>query len=208
MIRVVNFPFCNYSSVARMLKTSGYTFTDLDANSDLTSNDILILPGVGSFSEGMSYLEDNLFTDLIRNHAESGGKIIAICLGLQLLFSSSDESPGVVGLDLIEGKVVKIPTHSSFNIPHIGWDSINSTDTTPGFLNSFFDRSGLSHNDYYFVHSFYALPLQKKDSIATVSHPKQNLDVAFRKNNIYAFQFHPEKSGPSGYRLLQQVINQ
>ena len=167
MIRVVNFPFCNYSSVARMLKTSGYTFTDLDANSNLTSNDILILPGVGSFSEGMSYLEDNLFTDLIRNHAESGGKIIAICLGLQLLFSSSDESPGFVGLDLIEGKVVKIPTHSSFNIPHIGWDSINSTDTTPGFLNSFFDRSGLSHSDYYFVHSFYALPLRKKDSIAS-----------------------------------------
>ena len=97
MIKIINFPFCNYSSVARMLQKFDYSFSSFQLDSQLLPEDVLILPGVGCFSEGMAYLKQESFVDQIKSHANSGGKIIAICLGLQLLFHSSSESPGVEG---------------------------------------------------------------------------------------------------------------
>ena len=208
MIRIVNFPFCNYASVSRVLKTNNYSFADLEKDNELTARDILILPGVGSFSEGMNYLQEQSLITKIVAHANSGGKIIGICLGLQLLFNKSEESPGIDGLKLIDGRVIKIPTCNDFNVPHIGWNSLTKTNSTPGFLKEFFDQTGNSKSDYYFVHSYYALPSKKHDSIAKLSHPMGDIDVAFHRKNIYAVQFHPEKSGPTGYRLLKQIIDQ
>jgi len=206
MIKVINFPFCNYSAVARMLNSFDFSFSDLVSGDSLSRSDTIILPGVGSFLQGMSYLYDYSLNDIVLTHAQSGGKIIAICLGLQLLFSSSDESPGVQGLNYLDGKVVKIPHSKDFNVPHVGWNSIHSTTNTPNFLSSFFDENGLSASDFYFVHSFYALPSSNLSSIATVMHPSGPLDIAFRKDNVFAFQFHPEKSGPNGYEFLKQII--
>lgn len=208
MIKVVNFPFCNYSAVARLLKKTGCSFSDLQENELLQSDDTLILPGVGSFLQGMTYLQEKSFTELIQSHAWSGGKIVAICLGLQLLFNGSEESPGIDGLKILDGQVMKLKSLCDFSVPHIGWNSLLRTDYTPQFMNPFFDESGISMSDYYFVHSYYAVPKVKQDCIATIFHPEKELDIAFNRDQVYAFQFHPEKSGPSGYKLLSQVMKQ
>jgi len=207
MIKIVNFPFCNFSSVARMLKSSGNSFTTLQSNESLSIEDVLILPGVGSFQQGMLYLQEESLISLIQSHANSGGKIIAICLGLQLLFCSSSESPGVQGLKILNGIVDKIPATSGFSVPHIGWNSLCRTDSTPAYLGSLFDESGISLSDYYFVHSYYALPSEEKISAATITHPCGPLDILFIKDNVFAFQFHPEKSGPAGYSLLLKILD-
>ena len=125
-----------------------------------------------------------------------------------MLFHSSEESPGVEGLKLLDGTVQRIPSHYDFNVPHIGWNSLHRTNYTPDFMKTFFDSSGTSVSDFYFVHSYFALPSSHELSIATISHPNGPLDVAFSRKNIYAFQFHPEKSGPAGYRLLSHVLDQ
>ena len=93
----------------------------------MTARDILILPGVGSFSEGMNYLQEQSLITKILAHAKSGGKIIGICLGLQLLFNKSEESPGIDGLKLIDGRVIKIPPCNDFSVPHIGWNQQRRT---------------------------------------------------------------------------------
>ena len=155
----------------------------------------------------MNYLQESSLIAQIQAHANDGGKIIAICLGLQLLFRSSDESPGVEGLNIIGGSVSKISAHPDFHVPHIGWNSLSKTDFTPDSLSQFFDQSGVSYSDYYFVHSYYATPSDIQASIATISHPCGLLDVAFLMNNVYAFQFHPEKSGPNGYKLLGKILD-
>ena len=110
-----------------MLRSLDFPFSDLISGDSLSLGDTIILPGVGSFLQGMSYLYDHSLNDIVFNHAQSGGKVIAICLGLQLLFSSSDESPGVQGLNFLDGKVVKIPYSPDFNVPHVGWNSIHRT---------------------------------------------------------------------------------
>ena len=208
MIKVVNFPFCNYSSVTRVLKKNRYLFTDLQSSDKLIADDVIILPGVGSFYEGMNFLSQNSLDKIIISHAKSGGKIVGICLGMQLLFNESEENPGIEGLKLIDGKVLKIRSCEGFPVPHIGWNSIIKTNTTPEFLNNFFERTKVSASDYYFVHSYYGLASNEEDSMAKLSHPMGDIDIAFYHKNIYAFQFHPEKSGPTGYRLLKQVIDQ
>lgn len=208
MIKIINFPFCNFCSVARMLEKSGHQFSILDSSDELFDDDVLILPGVGSFAEGMAYLREESLIDKIQVHINAGGKVIAICLGLQLLFCSSAESPGVDGLSILDGTVQKIPYGKSFSVPHIGWNSLFRTDSTPESLRFLFDNdSGISVSDYYFVHSYYAVPQCRDNSIATILHPDGALDVAFVKNNIFAFQFHPEKSGPSGYTLLNKILS-
>ena len=108
MIHIVNFPFCNYSAVARLLNRSGFAYQDLDAPTNINADDAIILPGVGSFEQGMGFLNKNGLTSLIQSHAKLGGKIIGICLGLQLLFKTSEESPGCQGLNIYDGEVVKI----------------------------------------------------------------------------------------------------
>ena len=176
-----------------MLKKFNYSFSNFQSDCHLLPEDVLILPGVGCFSEGMAYLKQESLVEEIKNHANSGGKIIAICLGLQLLFHSSSESPGVAGLNILEGTVEKIPSDQNFSVPHIGWNSLVRTDSTPDALGCLFCDSGVSISDYYFVHSFYALPASKQDSIAAILHPSGLIDVAFKKSNVYAFQFHPKK---------------
>ena len=114
-----------------MLQKFDYSFSSFQLDSQLLPEDVLILPGVGCFSEGMAYLKQESFVDQIKSHANSGGKIIAICLGLQLLFHSSSESPGVEGLNIFEGTVEKIPSDRNFSVPHIGWNSLVRTDSTP-----------------------------------------------------------------------------
>jgi glutamine amidotransferase len=205
MLKIVEFPFCNLKSVKRFLEISDISYDTLSPNSLLPDKDIILIPGVGTFDEGMTYLRNNDLVDAIKLHVSSGGKLIGICLGMQLLMDSSEESPGVDGLGLINGTCQLIPPAKDFMVPHIGW---NHTEFISASISTLYLDSTefLSKPDYYFVHSYHVVPIDKSHLLATFSHPTGNLAAAINSQNIFGLQFHPEKSGPGGYHLLQLLI--
>ena len=205
-IKVVNFPFCNFFSLERYLRVKKKKFSILDEFNSLKNEDIVIIPGVGTFREGMSFLKKYGLDKKLLSHALKGGKIIGICLGMQMLFNASEESHNIEGLGLINGICKKIPDSKKFRVPHIGWNSLEIQSENIFFSKNLKLRNYLSERDFYFVHSYYVLPKQEQRIIAKFSHPYGLLAAAVNKNNIIGFQFHPEKSGKAGYDLLDEII--
>lgn len=209
MIKVFNPSFCNVSSVLRFLGVNNLEYCLNDNNSEFHSSDILILPGVGTFEEGMNYLTSINALPSLRQHAYSGGTIVGICLGMQLLLNSSEESPGVQGLSLIPGSCTKLAQENKFVVPHIGWNHVSPNLNNCDLFRSS-QYSELSHclnSDFYFVHSFVASDIDPKHQLAVFDHPTSPQTAAIACENIFGFQFHPEKSGPNGYNLLLNILS-
>ena len=154
----------------------------------------------------MSFLKKYGLDKKLLSHTLKGGKIIGICLGMQMLFNASEESHNIEGLGLINGICKKIPDSKKFRVPHIGWNSLEIQSENIFFSKNLKLRNYLSERDFYFVHSYYVLPQQEQRIIAKFSHPYGLLAAAVNKNNIIGFQFHPEKSGKAGYDLLDEII--
>jgi len=154
----------------------------------------------------MEYLWATGLTSTILEHANAGGRIIGICLGMQILLNSSSESMGIEGLGLIPGVCERIPIAPSFSVPHIGWNSL----VMPEFLDSITVQTVIPldfvDSDFYFVHSYFAKPLIADATIASFKHPSGLLAAAIGHGNVIGFQFHPEKSGSAGYALLNHVL--
>ena len=147
----------------------------------------------------MASLEKSGLVNVIKEIALSGKPFLGICLGMQLLFEYSQESPGVKGLGIFEGEIVKIPEADGYKIPHMGWNSLNFKKQSPIF-------EGLEENPFvYFVHSYYMQP-KNKSIIAAETEYCGTLPVALSCNNIFATQFHPEKSGDVGLKILKNFI--
>lgn len=208
MIRVVNFPFCNFYSLERFLRIRALPYEVIGRADELSPTDIILIPGVGTFGQGMAYLRSRSMDRLIRGHASSGGKVVGICLGMQILLQSSSESPGVEGLDLIPGTCERIPVSSSFSVPHIGWNEIRVHGKERELFTPCHQTSGLVASDYYFVHSYYAKPTHDEYVIASFKHPTGMLPAVIALNGVMGLQFHPEKSGPAGYALLDRILVQ
>jgi len=206
MIKVVNFPFCNYFSLERYFRIRKLPFQILENSNELRPTDTIVMPGVGTFRQGMEFLFSMHLAKLIRDHAERGGKLVGICLGMQMLLQSSAESPGIEGLGVIPGSCEKIPENSLFSVPHIGWNEIIISDNDHNILATLCCSSGRSKSDFYFVHSYHAKPLEPDAMIATFEHPSGSLAAAIANKNCIGFQFHPEKSGSAGYALLDKVF--
>jgi len=166
-----------------------------DVSIDLVENprkdlyDLLFIPGVGHFGEGMRRLKENGLIDFIEEHVEDGKYVVGVCLGMQLLFEESEEAPGVRGLSLIDGNVVKL---KSKRLPHMGWNEVIFKDTFP---------SGY----YYFVHT-YRVVCEKDYVLGTTEYDGEIFPSSVRKGKILGFQFHPEKSSKIGRKLLRKVI--
>jgi len=207
-IKIVKFPFCNYFSLARYLKVKSIDHSLLSASEFLSKDSIIILPGVGSFASAMQYLRESNLLDLITDHFQGGGKIMGICLGMQILFDFSDESPAKKGLGFIKGSCKQIPKNSFFPVPHMGWNSLVFPNSSQLFLgsNSYDMNYSYSELDYYFVHSYYASPENSSIISAFFEHPSGLLCASIIDQNIIAFQFHPEKSGKAGYKLLDKAF--
>tara|TARA_B100001989_G_C24547565_1_gene471988 strand:- start:173 stop:799 length:627 start_codon:yes stop_codon:yes gene_type:complete len=205
-IKVVNFPFCNFFSLERYLRISKKKFSILDEYNTLCDEDIAVIPGVGTFGEGMSFLRKYGLDKQLLSHALKGGKIIGICLGMQMLFNTSEECHNEDGLGLIPGRCKKIPESKEFRVPHIGWNSLEIQSENIFFSKNLKLSNYLSERDFYFVHSYYVLPNKEEFIIAKFSHPSGFLSAAVNKNNVIGFQFHPEKSGKAGYDLLDEII--
>ena len=206
VIRIANFPFCNFYSLERYLRISSHAYQVLSAEDRLSISDIIILPGVGTFQQGMEYLRAAGLTSMILEHANAGGRIVGICLGMQMLLNSSSESPGVEGLGLIPGVCERIPVAPSFSVPHIGWNSLVKPESLHSITPQTVIPFDFSCSDFYFVHSYFAKPSDADATIASFEHPRGHLAAAIGCGNVIGFQFHPEKSGSAGYALLDHVL--
>ena len=199
MIAIIDYDAGNMKSVEKALQYLGEETITTRNRGEILQADGVILPGVGSFKDAMEKLESYQLVEVIRECAERKIPFLGICLGLQLLFESSEESPGVEGLHLLDGKVVKIPATEDIKVPQIGWNSL----TFPHKGRLF---EGVEENAYvYFVHSYY---LQAADSEIVTAQTEYGvkIDASVEKGNIFACQFHPEKSSEVGLQILRNFV--
>ena len=193
-IAIIDYGVGNLRSVSRGLEHGGAKPIITDDKKAVESSDGIVLPGVGAFGDAMKRLES--FRDVL---IESVGEkpILGICLGMQLYFTESEEDGVHEGLDLMKGKVVRLP--QTVKIPQMGWNSIEIKKESP-FL------EGIKSGDYfYFVHSFYALP--SEDVTAATSYYGLEFPAIVQKGPLFATQFHPEKSGKAGLKILENFVN-
>jgi len=193
LIALINLGNSNIQSVINALDHLSISYIKTDSVNDLKKCDRIILPGVGVFGSGISRLKELKLFDAIKEEVVNNNKsILGICLGMQLLFESSEESSGVEGLGLIKGKVISLPLSQNYKIPRIGWADSK--------LN--FDFLGLKKNqniDFYYIHSYYVKP---NDSSIVAIDTDAQLTSAIKHKNIYGCQFHPEKSHTSGLNII------
>ena len=196
MITVVNLGISNLSSVLNALKYLEIDFCVSNQAQEIGNATHLILPGVGTFSEGMSQIRNQGLFEVLREKVlKNKTPILGICLGMQLLFETSEESEGVEGLGLLKGDVIKLPITDTYTIPRIGWaESVLEKD----FLG--FNKGDSA--DFYYIHSFYCKP--KNENIITISGENGKVTGAVQDNNIFGCQFHPEKSHKAGLKILKQ----
>ncbi|MFA5858882.1 MAG: imidazole glycerol phosphate synthase subunit HisH [Elusimicrobiota bacterium] len=201
-IVVIDYGMGNIRSVAKALEKLGAVVVVSNKTSELNSADGLLLPGVGAFYQAMVNLNDLGLTPVIRNLMSDGKPLLGICLGMQLLLSSSEEGDPIGGLDIIKGKVVKFELSKimpNTKIPHMGWNAVKQK---PG---SKFWQGIPDGTFYYFAHSFYTKPDDKTMVAGTTEYGMEYASV-LNYGNVYGTQFHPEKSGPLGLRLLQNYV--
>lgn len=199
MIAITDYGAGNLRSVQKACEYLGAKAQITSDPNEILSADRVILPGVGSFGDCMKNLNERGLADVVRSAAESNKPFLGICLGLQLLFEYSEESPGVNGLGIFKGSILKIPKSDGLKIPHMGWNSLSFRGNSPLF-------SGISENSYvYFVHSYYMQPIDT-NIITAVTEYGSPLPVALGCGNVFATQFHPEKSGDTGLKILKNFI--
>ena len=195
MVTIIDYKSGNLRSISNGFKKIGVEPKITDNPEDIASADYLVLPGVGAFGTAMENL--NPFKDLIYEHIAEDKPFLGICLGQQVLLSSSDEAPNVKGLELFKGHVEKIP--EGRKIPHMGWNQINLIKDCP-ILN------GVDKKSFYFVHSYHAI-LEDESNIAATCDYGIDIAAALSSNNLFSTQFHPEKSGVAGLKILKNFVN-
>lgn len=200
MIAIIDYGAGNLSSVKKALDYLGAESEITDDKEKIFSATHIILPGVGSFGDAMMSMQKKGLTEAVKEAAVSGKPFLGICLGLQLLFESSDESPDVKGLGILNGKIVTIPKENGLKVPHIGWNSITLRQKG-GIFKDLRDESY-----FYFVHSYY-LKEADNDAVAATTQYGVEIECAVQKGNLCATQFHPEKSGEAGLKLLKNFID-
>ena len=198
MIAIIDYGAGNLQSVKKALDYLGEPNLITAKSSEIEAADALILPGVGSFGDAMQSLSDSGLLETVRAAALSDTPFLGICLGLQLLFPESEESKGVKGLGVLPGKIIKFPGDMGLKIPQIGWNSINIREGCKLY-------AGVPQNAYvYFVHSYYLQAADPKVVAATAEYGVTfHASVADEAHRLYATQFHPEKSGAVGLRILR-----
>ena len=199
MIAIVDYDAGNIKSVEKALQFLGQEPVVTRDKETLLQAEKVIVPGVGAFGDAMGKMHQYGLVEVLREIAAKGTPLLGICLGLQLFFESSEETPGVEGLGLLPGKIVRIPDKEGFKIPHMGWNSIQINPASRLL-------KGIEEGAYvYFVHSYYLQAENEADVAATTDYVV-NIHAAAEHENIFAKQFHPEKSGEIGLRILKNFI--
>lgn len=200
MIAIIDYDAGNLKSVQKAVNFIGEEAVISRDRDEILSADKVILPGVGSFGDAMDKIKKYELVNTIYDVVDKKIPFLGICLGLQLLFERSDESKGVSGLGILNGEIMKIPEDSGVKIPHIGWNSLR-------FMNDGRLFKDIEDDEYvYFVHSFY-LRAAEPQIVKAVTEYGAIIDASVEKDNVFACQFHPEKSGEIGLKILKNFIS-
>lgn len=196
MIAIIDYNAGNLKSVEKALNSMGQECIVTRDFKEIEQADKVILPGVGAFGDAMDQLKKYELDKVIREVTAEGKPFLGICLGLQLLFEGSEESQGVEGLHILDGQILRIPDQEGLKIPHIGWNSLNLTNNGRLF-------KGISEDAYvYFVHSYY-LRAKEAEIVKATTEYSTCIHASVEKDNVFACQFHPEKSGLVGLEILK-----
>ena len=195
MIAIIDYDAGNIKSVEKALNYLGEEAIITRDHDEIVNSDKVILPGVGAFADAMEKIRHYGLEETIHEVVEKNIPFLGICLGLQLMFESSDEGPGVKGLGLLPGKILRIPKSGDLKIPHMGWNSLK-------FQNNGRLFKGIPEDSYvYFVHSYYLKAADEGIVTATTEY-STHIHASVEQGNVFACQFHPEKSGTVGLQIL------
>lgn len=199
MIALIDYDAGNMRSVEKALIFLGEKPLVTRKREEILKADHIILPGVGSFGDAMHNLEAFGLTEVLQEAVERKIPLLGICLGMQVLFEKSEESPGIKGLGILEGEIVRIPKAEGLKIPHMGWNSLKCSGNGKLF-------EGLEENPYvYFVHSYY-LKAKDPEIVKATATYGVTIHASVEKGSVFGCQFHPEKSGETGLRILKNFI--
>ena len=200
MIALIDYDAGNTRSVEKALNFLGEESLLTRDREALLRADKVILPGVGNFGEAMETLNRYGLISVIHEIVEKKTPFLGICLGLQLLFEESQEAPGIPGLGILKGKILKIPAGEGLKIPHMGWNSLELKNQGRRF-------AGIPEGAYvYFVHSYY-LRAQEREIVKASARYGVEIDASVEKDNVFACQFHPEKSSGIGLAILKNFVD-
>lgn len=200
MIAIIDYDAGNLKSVEKALIHLGEEAVITRDRQQIVTAEKVILPGVGNFGDAMNKLHHYQLVDAIKEVASKNTPFLGICLGLQLFFERSDESEGVEGLGILKGDILRIPDCEGLKIPHMGWNSLSINPKSRLF-------EGIPEQSYvYFVHSYYLKAKDEKD-VAAITYYSTLIHASVEKDNIFACQFHPEKSGDVGLKILKNFAS-
>lgn len=200
MVAVIDYDAGNIRSVEKAVEAVGKQVVVTRSPKEILTADHVILPGVGAFGDAMEKLHKYELAGIIREVTARGTPFLGICLGLQLLFESSEESEGVEGLGILPGRIVRIPEGKDLKIPHIGWNSLSYPHQGRLF-------AGIPEESYvYFVHSYY-LKAEDEGIVTAVTEYGTTIHASVEQGNVFACQFHPEKSSETGLQILRNFIS-
>ncbi|HIW41034.1 MAG TPA: imidazole glycerol phosphate synthase subunit HisH [Candidatus Mediterraneibacter vanvlietii] len=199
MIAVIDYDAGNIKSVEKALDFLGQEADVTGEKEKILAADHVILPGVGAFGDAMENLRSRGLDQVIYEVIRRGTPFLGICLGLQLLFERSDEAPGAEGLGVLKGEILRIPESDGLKIPHMGWNSLHLQNNGRLFR-------GVEENAYvYFVHSYY-LKAADESIVKASTEYGTHIHASVEKDNVFACQFHPEKSSDVGLKILKNFI--
>lgn len=198
-IVIVDYGMGNLRNVQRGFERIGYEAKVTKKKREIQKASAIVLPGVGAFKDCMVNLEKCGLIELLLRSIEQGKPYLGICLGLQILFTESEEFGSHKGLDLIKGKVMKFKPDPDHKVPHMGWNTVEIEGEVPML------QGIVSGDFFYFVHSYYVVP-EERQWISTLTNYGIPFVSSIRKENIFATQFHPEKSQQKGLRMLENFV--
>lgn len=200
MIRILDYGAGNLKSVCNALRYIGCEAEITNDAQVLMESGAAILPGVGAFGDAADSLRNSGLWQPALDYIESGRPFLGICLGMQLLFEESEETPGVSGLGVFPGKICRIPDGEGLKIPHMGWNSLDIQKQDGLFAN-------VPQQSYvYFVHSYY-LHSSEREIVSSCTTYGVQIDASVQSGNVFGAQFHPEKSGEAGLQMLRNFAN-
>lgn len=199
MIAIIDYDAGNIKSVEKAMQLLGQEVVITRDKDTILSADKVILPGVGAFGDAMGKIRQYGLESVIHEVVEKGTPFLGICLGLQLLFERSDETPGVEGLGILKGEILRIPECPGLKIPHMGWNSLEFPNKGRLFR-------GIPKDSYvYFVHSYY-LKAEDESIVTATTEYSTCIHASVEQGNVFACQFHPEKSSDVGIQILKNFV--
>lgn len=208
-VTIVDYGTSNLKSVCRGFAACGADFTLAARPEDITNADMVVLPGVGAYGDCANRLMERGLEDALRDFFRRERPFLGICVGMQLLLDSSSEYGPCKGLGKIPGRVLEIPRedkHGKRHVPHIGWQTLTRPSGFTDWDGTLLDGIG-AEDSVYFVHSYAAWPDDESHRLADADHERSRIAAVLKRGSVYGCQFHPEKSGPVGLKILSNFLN-